>query len=174
MSAPPLPDAFGNYALGAFVEVVSPQAISWLPQTVGWWWLGAILLAALIRYGWKRLRHWYRNRYRREAAARLQQLANTHDRGVVDEQGTLISQVNRLLKLTALAAFTREQVASLSGTDWVSFLNNQCAAPPFSGEQGQLLALGAYSLQTLDTDTRQQLIAASLIWVREHRNKYHA
>ena len=29
MSAPPLPDIFGNYALGEFVEVVAPNAISW-------------------------------------------------------------------------------------------------------------------------------------------------
>ena len=40
MSAPPLPDTFGNYALGDFFEVVSPAAISWLPQTAGWAWLG--------------------------------------------------------------------------------------------------------------------------------------
>ena len=36
MSAPPLPEAFGNYALGDFVEVISPASISWLPQTPGW------------------------------------------------------------------------------------------------------------------------------------------
>ena len=35
MSAPPLPDIFGNYILGDFVEVVSPENVSWLPQTVG-------------------------------------------------------------------------------------------------------------------------------------------
>ena len=33
VSAPPLPETFGNYALGDFAEVVSPAAISWLPQT---------------------------------------------------------------------------------------------------------------------------------------------
>ncbi len=52
MSAPPLPDIFGNYVLGDFVEVVSPENISWLPQTAGWVWLGAFLLAVLLRYGY--------------------------------------------------------------------------------------------------------------------------
>ena len=77
MSAPPLPDAFGNYALGEFVEVVPPPDISWWPQTTGWWWLGAVLAGFALHRGWKLLRHWYRNRYRREAAGRLQRLAGS-------------------------------------------------------------------------------------------------
>jgi len=165
-SAPPLPEAFGNYALGDFVEVVSPQTISWLPQTTGWWWLGAALLAVIARYSWQRLRHWYRNRYRREAAVRLQRLADTAERS------TLVAELNRLLKLTALAAFSREQVASLSGEEWVDFLNRQCATPPFSNEQGQLLAVGAYRTGPVAGATGQPLIAACRTWVREHKNMY--
>ncbi len=165
-SAPPLPEAFGNYALGDFVEVVSPQAISWLPQTVGWWWLGAALLAVLARYTWRRLRHWYRNRYRREAAARLRQLAAT------GQQSAVVAELNRLLKLTALAAFSREQVASLSGEAWVDFLNRQCATPPFSDEQGRLLAVGAYQTGAVAAPAGQALIGACRTWVREHRNRF--
>jgi hypothetical protein len=165
-SAPPLPEAFGNYALGDFVEVVSPQAISWLPQTVGWWWLGAALLAVFARYSWRRLRYWYRNRYRREAAARLQKLGDTADKSA------LVAELNRLLKLTALAAFSREQVASLSGKEWVDFLNGQCPTPPFSGEQGQLLAVDAYRTDTVAAPGGPPLISACLTWVREHKNMY--
>ena len=166
MSAPPLPEAFGNYALGDFVEVASPGAISWLPQTPGWLWVGLVLLAVLGRYGWRRLRHWYRNRYRREAAARLQQLAATADQG----EPALIAEINRLLKLTALAAFSREQVASLSGEDWVAFLNQQCAAPPFSTEQGRLLAVDIYCAHAVAATSGRALIDACLTWVREHEN----
>jgi len=167
VSAPPLPDVFGNYALGEFVEVVSPGAISWWPQTAGWWWVGAALFALLARYGWQRLRHWYRNRYRREAAARLQQLAAT----TADD--SWLFEINRLLKLTALAAFSREQVASLSGDAWVGFLNGQCETPPFSPQQGQLLALGAYTCQAVAAAHRQQMVDACLTWVREHENTAH-
>ena len=118
------------------------------------------------RYSWQRLRHWHRNRYRQEAAVRLQQLAATGD------QSVLVAELNRLLKLTALAAFSREQVASLSGEEWASFLNRQCATPPFSGEQSQLLAVGAYRAGTVAAKTEQPLIAACLTWVREHKNMY--
>ena len=166
MSAPPLPDAFGNYALGDFAEVVAPAAINWLPQTSGWWWLGAALLALLARYCWRRLRHWYRNRYRGEAIEHLQQLAGDSNRA------KLPAQLNRLLKLTALTAFSREQVACLSGEDWVSFLNSQCATPPFSQEQGQLLAVGAYSAQPVAAEIAEALLASCLTWVREHENMH--
>jgi hypothetical protein len=167
VSAPPLPDAFGNYALGDFAEVVSPAAINWWPQTAGWWWVGAALVVVLGRYGWRRLRHWYRNRYRGEATVRLQQLAAT------SASDNWLLEINRLLKLTALAAFSREQVASLSGEAWVSFLNRQCATPPFSAQQGQLLALGTYTGQTVAAAHRQQMVDACLIWVREHENTAH-
>ena len=164
MSAPPLPDTFGNYALGDFVEVVSPAAINWWPQTAGWWWLGAALAGFALHRSWRILRHWYRNRYRREAAARLQQLAAT------TAGDTLVADINRLLKLTALVAYSREHVARLSGEEWVNFLNRQCTAPTFSTEQGELLALAAYTGHTIEANTGQQLLAASLAWVREHES----
>jgi hypothetical protein len=167
MSAPPLPDIFGNYVLGDFAEVVSPHAISWLPQTTGWAWLGAALLVLLLRYLFKRIQLWYQNRYRREAAARLEQLATNPD------HKTWLIELNTLLKLTALAAFSREQVARLSGQDWVEFLNRHCAAPPFSAELGRVLALGTYTGTTVAETTRQQLLAAARNWVQTHERPEH-
>jgi hypothetical protein len=164
MSAPPLPEIFGNYALGEFVEAVPPAAVSWWPQTPGWWWLGAALLVFIGHRGWRALRHWYRNRYRREAAARLEQLA------AAQPTGELIPEINRLLKLTALAAYSRDQVARLSGHDWVTFLNARCPVPPFSPEQGQLLAVASYAGVEVASPAADQLLAASLSWINQHEN----
>lgn len=167
MSAPPLPNNFGNYALGDLVEVVSPENISWLPQTAGWAWLGVLLLVVLLHYGWRRLRHWYRDRYRREAAVRLQQLAQA------EPQDTWLIELNKLLKLTALAAFSREHVARLSGEEWVEFLNRHCASSPFTADHGLLLARGVYESPTVPDATRQALFAACLNWVRTHERPDH-
>jgi hypothetical protein len=164
MSAPPLPEVFGNYALGDFVEVVAPAAVSWLPQTAGWSWLGMALLLFGLYRGWLKLRQWYRNRYRREAEARLQKLSTT------TEGYDLVCEINRLLKLTAMAAFSRQQVAQLSGLEWAEFLNRQCQAPAFSPDQAQLLAAGPYGAMSVDSAGARQLVAASLDWVRQHEN----
>jgi hypothetical protein len=162
VSAPPLPEAFGNYALGDFVEVVSPAAINWLPQTIGWWWLGAFLLALTLRKLWQRLRHWYRNRYRREGLQRLQSLTT-------EEPAEKLREVNKLLKLVAMAAYSRERVASLSGPDWAEFLNRQCPAPAFSAAQCQALAGDIYRPDNIDSAALSALIEASGNWVREHQ-----
>ncbi len=163
MNTPPLPPAFGNYALENFVEVVPPPDVSWWPQTAGWAWLGTLLLALLLRRGWRRLRRWHANRYRREAAAALRRLAETTPRA------TPIADVNRLLKLTALAAYPRPAVASLWGPAWVRFLNQQCAAPPFDERAGQQLADGGYRGQAIEDTAREQLLAACQNWIDTHR-----
>lgn len=167
MSAPPLPHPFGNYALGDFVEVIPPADISWLPQTAGWAWLGAALLLVALRLTWQWLRRWYRNRYRREAIARLRQLARSHG-----DDGWL-PELNKLLKLTAMAAFSRESVARLSGDEWVEFLDRQCPAPVFSPQQRSLLATGTYRNAALADEARRELVAACLAWIRQHERAGH-
>ena len=163
MSLPALPDIFGNYALGDFNEVVSPPPIDWLPQTPGWYVVGAFLLALLLRQVWFRLRYWYRNRYRREALRRLEGLPGTE---------SLAAEVNQLLKLCAMAACSRAEVARLSGPEWPCFLNGLCDDPPFDDAASELLAVGVYRGETLNAGGQQQLLAASRIWVRQHRNRY--
>lgn len=167
MSAPSLPEIFGNYVLGDFVEVVSPTAISWWPQTTGWLWLAIALALLLGRYSYRRLRQWYRNRYRREANGRLQVLAQSPD------NDTLLLELNKVLKLTAIAAFSRERVAGLTGQDWVDFLNSSCAQASFSEDQGRLLAVGIYSRETPSAEAATPLIAASMAWVRDHESPQH-
>ena len=93
MSAPALPEIFGNYALQDFAEIVSPENISWLPQTAGWLWLGLVLLGLALHCAWRALKHWYRNRYRREAIDRLQALA-----GLI-ESSELVAEIKRVLKI---------------------------------------------------------------------------
>ncbi len=159
MSAPPLPEAFGNYALGDFVEVVAPAVISWLPQTPGWYVVGTLAVLLLLRGGWRRLRRWWRNRYRREALARLA------DAGVARS----VTELNRLLKLTALAAWPRPRVAGLTGSEWVDFLNSRCPAPPFDDSLAGLLCSNPYTGAVPDEREAARLAAACRDWISGHR-----
>lgn len=163
MSAPPLPEVFGNYALGDFVEIVAPNAISWLPQTTGWLWLGIALLALIARYSWRALKHWYHNRYRREAATRLRLLSQQSNKQNV------VGDINRVLKITAVVAYSRASVAKLSGTHWADFLNQRCEQPPFNSHHKQLLATGGYRDTTITAEQEAQLLQASLQWIAQHR-----
>jgi hypothetical protein len=165
MSLPPLPDIFGNYVLGDFNEVVSPPAIDWLPQTPGWYAIAALLALLLLRRLWRWLLYWQRNRYRGEARRRLQALGAGPG---------LPAQVNEILKLSAIAAVSREQVASLSGAEWPGFLNALCDTPPFAARDCDMLAVGVYRQDTIEDQDAQRLIDAAERWVSTHRNRFDA
>jgi uncharacterized protein DUF4381 len=161
MKAPALPDIFGNYTLGDFVEVTPPPSISALPQTVGWACVAAAVLLGLAFYGWKKIRHWYRNRYRREALRALRSLAGNNHANAIE--------LNTLLKRVALAAYPREQVASLAGTPWTRFLDQECAVKAFSAEQLEILGSRSYQPTSIDPVQLAHLSAAVAQWIETHR-----
>ncbi|MBN7797853.1 DUF4381 domain-containing protein [Parahaliea mediterranea] len=164
MSAPALPESFGNYALGeTFTEVLPPAGIAWWPQTAGWAALGAVLGLYLLYRAGRALRRWHRNRYRREARAELQNLAATAG----GEQ--FAAALSELLKRTALAAFPRREVAPLHGEPWVAFLNTHCATAPFDGEAAALIARGQYLGAPLGEPQRRALVHACQLWILTHR-----
>ncbi|MFT7048528.1 MAG: hypothetical protein ACJAZE_000915 [Halioglobus sp.] len=168
MSAPPLPELFGNYALHDFFEVIPTDSVSWLPQTGGWHWLAALLLLLSLRCAWRSLRLWYRNRYRREAIKRLREVSSNYD------SAEFLTDFNRVLKITALVAYSREQVARLSGEQWVKFLNRKCHNPPFDHELSLLLATTTYRQQSMQKSLQKQLLEAGLVWVKEHQEQEFA
>ena len=67
-------ETFGNYLIHGIDEIVLPEAITWWPSAPGWKVLGLILLAWLVLRVVRLARHWWRNRYRRQALQQLKQL----------------------------------------------------------------------------------------------------
>ncbi|MEH6910770.1 MAG: DUF4381 domain-containing protein [Oceanicoccus sp.] len=131
---------WGNYALNGLVEIQLPEAVSMWPQTPGWW----LLLAGLLLWGmvraYKSVKSYWRNRYRRVALARLQQLRHQFSSGDM----TGLSSVPELLKATALQAYPRANVASLYGRDWELFLDMNCSGHIFSQQLSGVLAELSY------------------------------
>jgi hypothetical protein len=105
---------WGNYAIRGIIEVTAPEPVSLLPQTPGWFVLAAVLALLITRLGWRKLRRWQHNRYRRDALTRLEQLRLRVDGGDI----TALQELAPLLRATALHAAPREQVASSSGPQW--------------------------------------------------------
>ena len=90
-------------------DIVVPPAVSFWPPASGWWIVGAACLVAVGVAVAAAVRHRTRNAYRREA---LRELATADAR-----------DISAILKRAALAAFPREQVASLTGPAWIAFLD---------------------------------------------------
>jgi len=141
--------------------LVMPDPVSLTPITPAWLILAGWLLAMLIlaaRYLMKRRRL---NRYRREALAVLRTIENEKDLCPVESA----QRIAALIKRTALAAYPRREVASLSGKDWAKFLKESANNDRQIADAAEMLAAAAYRP---DADGRK-LSAPARRWIRLHR-----
>jgi hypothetical protein len=142
-------------ALGKLYDFYQPAPPSWMPQTAGWY---VVFTLMLVTIGWavgSVLKRRHRNRYRREALHELKHLD--------------CSEIPALLKRTALAAWPRETVASLSGEAWIRFLETHQGDSSLSTETCQLLDDVTYSGATLPASEERLIRGSAAEWIRRHR-----
>ena len=137
-------------------DIVLPEAASYIPQTVAWYVLFGFLLALLAWGGTFLVRRERRNRYRKIALRRLRD---------IEARGALC-ELPALVKQTALSFAPRDDVASLSGDEWLRFLDETYRGDAFTRGPGRLLPVLAYGRP--DTDDVDELVALVRRWIREH------
>jgi len=162
----PTPD---STSLEHLSDIVVPPPGTWWPPAPGWYVVGALLLALGALAAWRALARWCAAAYRRAALADLRRLeARAADDG---QRDAALREVPALVKRTALAAFPRETVASLSGPDWLRFLDRTGHTDAFTHGRGQVLAELAYDPHVshrLDSGARQGLFDAVARWIGGH------
>lgn len=131
-----------------------PPPPAWTPQTVGWYVVIGLLVLLAAWAGWRFFADWRHNRYRREALRELEHLE--------------ISAVPVLLKRTALAAWPRKEVASLSGEHWLQFLSTQGKDRMFTEDLGRRLLDLDYRNSTLNPSEESALRRLASQWIRRH------
>ena len=141
-------------------DLVLPQAVSWLPQTDGWWvllaWLFGLALLAVRKW----VIHRQANRYRREALANLQALS----RSAAQDDSQAAVRVAELVKRTALSAYPRSEVAGLYGQAWAEFLIRTTRNDPVIAATAPKLASAAYAGDVgLD-----EVLPCAERWIRRH------
>ncbi|MBE9549104.1 MAG: DUF4381 domain-containing protein [Proteobacteria bacterium] len=151
-------------------DIVMPANIGWWPLATGWYFLLGLLLLVFAWSAYRLLQHWLKNRYRREALHKLQLLENSIQNST--QRDASLRQIPVLLKRTALSAYPREQVASLTGKDWISFLNSCIKNIAFPEPVASTLEQVAYStgeLGLVDSASSTALLSASRHWLKDHR-----
>jgi len=226
-------------ALAGLQEIPLPPPVSYVPQTIGWAIVGALLVAALIYMSWRMFRRYRANAYRRAALAELAviegALLHVEAVSLIEAAPSLPSPVNgggikekrredgrgtsnaasslspplakrgedgrgasssnaasssspppagrgedgrvalsalpALLKWTAIAATSRAKVATLSGDEWLRFLDRSLGGHEFERGSGRLLSRIAYSNAATPEISREQidsLITLSRRWIERH------
>ncbi|MDJ0858668.1 MAG: DUF4381 domain-containing protein [Dinoroseobacter sp.] len=133
--------------------VPEPEPISMVPQTVGWVWLGVLVAALTVWLARRVIRHRRANAYRRAALAALQ------------DAGDDPAQIAVVLRRVAVTAYSRDKVASLSGADWLAFLDSSFSGTGFRNGPGTVLASAPF---TEGHHTAPGLNALARTWVEKH------
>ena len=164
LELPALPERFGNPLLrGELHEIVPAAGIDWWPQTLGWYVAGGFALLLLLHRSWRVTRRWLRNRYRRDALRRL---------AAVDV-GAPPGALNEILKLAAMTAASRREVAGLSGVSWGEWLQQRTPSPVLSPATLALLTMGPYSVAETDLDQDSAQVHTDIgNWLKYHRDDH--
>ena len=148
-------------------DVIAPPPVRWWPPALGWYWVLGIMLVVLFVVGLRIFLHWQRKRYIREALAEWKR----NEAVLGERRAEALAGFAELLKRTALCAWPREQVASLTGASWLAFLDRTGATDGFSSGLGAIIENAAYdprSAHSLDESRVRE--AAELVrhWLKNH------
>jgi Domain of unknown function (DUF4381) len=141
-------------------DLVMPVPVSWWPPAPGWVIVSALLVMVL---GWwliRSIQHWQSNSYRREALVLLGKIGGSE------------AELPTLIKRVALSAYPRERVASLTGEQWLAFLDQTGHTNVFTMGAGRWLARLAYEPQltaSLSTTELNGLRTAVRDWILRHQ-----
>lgn len=143
-------------------DIHLPPAPGAWPPAWGWWLLAVVMLGALT---WLGLLLWHRFEMRRQRA-RLLALLGQFEHADGDDIGPAsLAGISRLLRRIALLRYPRSEVAALSGTGWLRFLDRSGGAGRFERGPGRVLADGPYMRQLSDAVDRRALIELVREWI---------
>lgn len=114
-----------------------PDVIGWWPLAPGWWVVLAMVVAVLGYLAWRLFRRWQFHAPRRYALrelARFEAEYREHRNLVM-----LGKQLSELLRRGMLAYAPREEVAGLTGDEWLAWLDEGMPLPYFHTEGGKSL-----------------------------------
>ena len=149
--------------------IIAPDRVPYWPPAPGWYVVAGVMLLIFLFYIYLIIKRRKRNRYRIQALNILKEIRKTERKEPGPKE---INTLNQLLKITALAAFSRERVASLSGNEWLEFLEFTCPGTTFTTTPGKLLAqvgLLAPGSVEIPQEDWMELISLCESWIVHHR-----
>ncbi|MCK5727546.1 MAG: DUF4381 domain-containing protein [Thiotrichaceae bacterium] len=143
-------------------DIHLPNTATDWPPAYGWWILlacGMGLLVILLRYQIKRRkRHSQQKKIQTQLSQLEQQLKQ-------DQSVETLAKINTLLKRIALQCYPQKKVASLSGQQWLAFLDQSSQSKHFTQGHGLLLAVTPYQAKMPEQKNLKGLMTVVHHWV---------
>ena len=142
-------------------DIHLPEAIGWWPPAIGWWLLAGFILLLIAFLYW-----FYKSLIRKTAIKTAKKnLAAIKENPALDNNQKL-RELSMLIRRVAISVNPRTEVASLTGRQWLAFLDQSVTGDPFSEGCGQLLTEGPYR-NTLPSELEiAQLISLYEDWLK--------
>jgi hypothetical protein len=120
-------------------DIHLPDPVGWWPLAPGWWALGVVLLALAGLGAWLV----YRKNHPTLETLALRELDRLREDAGLDAAERL-RRLGTLLRRIGLSGHPREEVAGLTGDNWLRWLDQFLETPRFSQGIGRLLVDGPY------------------------------
>jgi len=144
--------------------ILEPDPIQFSFDTPGWYILGFLALLSIILLSIRWIKQYKNNTYRREAIKELNQIIPADSSNELRPQ---LSQLLVILKMAALKAYGRENVATLDGKNWLVFLESKAKNTPFSKFE-TIISNSIYKNLTPEAKDLNDLKNVSIKWIQTH------
>ena len=144
-------------------DIHAAAAPDFWPPAPGWWVLAVLLIVALTMTALWLLRRYRLHRQKRQIMDEIESLSNCCN----DNSEEFTARLSMLLRRIALRRYSRGQVASLTGTDWLRFLDDSGGDGDFEHGVGQILEVGPYRPQPPE-QPREALLALARRWAKQN------
>lgn len=150
----------------ALKDIHLPSEVAVWPLAPGWWLLAGLLVLGAVAV-WLAVRRYRRGAVLREAKQMLVSLLNDNQLGPAEK----LASLSALIRRVAISTAVRTEVANLTGSDWLAYLDQGLKGAPFSQGPGQYLADSPYRAKPVELGAQElaAVFACCQIWINSRR-----
>lgn len=145
-------------------DIHLPGSPDFWPPALGWWLL---LVAFLLALYWFFAQLKKRNQIRRKRKILIRTLDGLEEKLRKNATSETLAEVNILLRQLAVTYYSRSEIASLTGGDWLHFLDESGNTHGFSRGAGRILIEAPYQPGKLQNFNIDEFIPLVRSWVKK-------
>ncbi len=146
----------------ALRDIHLPDSVLWWPPAPGWWILLSLIIIIIVTVFFL-VRH--RRKHRSSAVTlakqELERIENEFNSN--QDKSILVKEISELIRRVSISLFKRDESASLTGQDWLLFLDNLNNDNSFSNGIGRVLIEAPYQAKA-DYDA-SELLNLTSSWI---------
>lgn len=144
--------------------ILEPDPVKFSFETPGWYLVGILILLTCCYLTLRLIKRYRQNAYRRQALKELTQISSSNSNNQLHLQ---LSELLVILKMVALKAYGRKNVATLYGKPWLLFLESKAKNTPFSKYEA-IISGTIYENAKPDIQELNELKNLSKKWIQTH------